>query len=161
VGKALWLLALRVILIKLLYVQCLAWHVFCTKMGAGMKEQTINLTVRVPISLKQQAEEAAKILDVTLSQIVRRALVTLVDEARNHINHKQYLEITIQRARASLERENADHVAKGLQPYGQPSIRQSCHSAVNEARARNIMTSEEASVHRKRIDAGLYDEKPV
>lgn len=48
----------------------------------------VNLTVRIPKVLKAEAEIAAKNMDVTLSQVVRRGLLDLCRDYRREQNRR-------------------------------------------------------------------------
>lgn len=43
-----------------------------------------NLTVRIDDKLKREADKAAALLDISLSQVIRKALRTLVSHAKKH-----------------------------------------------------------------------------
>lgn len=47
--------------------------------------KTVNLTVRVSVELKQQAEAAADYLDLSLSQVVRDSFKAVIDRANNRV----------------------------------------------------------------------------
>jgi len=43
-----------------------------------------NLTIRIDSDLKRDADKAAALLDVSVSQVIRKALRALVQQAKNH-----------------------------------------------------------------------------
>ena len=48
-----------------------------------------NLTIRIDSELKRDADRAAALLDVSVSQVIRKALRALVQHAKNHGSWEQ------------------------------------------------------------------------
>ena len=48
-----------------------------------------NLTIRIDSELKRDADRAAALLDVSVSQVIRKALRALVQQAKNHGSWEQ------------------------------------------------------------------------
>lgn len=70
-----------------------------------------NLTVRVEKGLKQSAEEAAAILDVSISSVVRHALRKLVVDAVKHqaiLSNQQAISVFAEKQAAALKQNDAD-----------------------------------------------------
>lgn len=55
-------------------------RVYLQEKLSKMVTKDTNLTVRVPAAMKANALKFSKLLDRTLSQVVRKALIELIDE---------------------------------------------------------------------------------
>ena len=76
-----------------------------------------NLTIRIGSELKRDADRAAALLDVSVSQVIRKALRALVQQAKNHgsweqVNNPLPVGLTVSEsvARHHVELKGRDHL---------------------------------------------------
>jgi antitoxin component of RelBE/YafQ-DinJ toxin-antitoxin module len=116
-----------------------------------MKDKTVNLTIRVSRELKQQAEQSALLLDLTLSQVIRKALNQLVDDGENHVKHVAFIHQNRRKALHELEQENAYLAERGVAPMRALTDQEATLSVIGEMQRSGIIDSNKAAWMRAHV----------